>query len=83
MDCLESSGRILVSSSSEERIKTAENLIRKTLEENETIKQRTYIEKTGKDTDIVFIRIGEPIEGFKGLYNDKKLQPAILIKKVI
>lgn len=70
LDCLEASGRILVKTP-KEIIKKAEEIIQKTLSGNETIKKRTYIDNK-KDGNIVFIQIGEPIEGFRDIYDDKK-----------
>lgn len=71
LNCLESEGRMLISNEPKNMAKRAEEFIQKTLSQNETIKNRTHVD-TRKGKNIVYIQIGEPIEGFEGLYDDKK-----------
>ncbi len=71
LECLDSSGRILVGKTPKQMLKEAEETVAKTLSGNETIKKRTYIDSKGNG-HVIFVQIGEPIEGFPDLFDDKK-----------
>lgn len=71
LNCLESEGRMIASNEPKNMARRAEEFIQKTLVQNETIKKRTHVD-TRKGKNIVYIQIGDPIEGFEGLYDDKK-----------